>query len=63
MNSRFHGVRQQGRCSKASVQVVLLVRDSRGTPYLKVRGRRLALADARLERRLERALATAFAEP
>jgi hypothetical protein len=43
--------------------VVTLLRDSRGTPYLKVQGRRLALEDARLERRLQRALRTAFLEP
>jgi hypothetical protein len=43
--------------------VVTLLRDSRGTPYLKVQGRRLALEDARLERRLQRALRAAFLEP
>lgn len=43
--------------------VVTLLRDSRGTPYLRVQGRRLALADARLERRLQRALRAAFLEP
>jgi hypothetical protein len=43
--------------------VVTLLRDSRGTPYLKVQGRRLALADARLERRLQRALRAAFLAP
>jgi hypothetical protein len=43
--------------------VVTLLRDSRGTPYLKVQGRRLALEDARLERRLRRALRAAFLAP
>ena len=43
--------------------VVTLLRDSRGTPYLKVQGRRLVLEDARLERRLQRALRAAFLEP
>ena len=43
--------------------VVTLLRDSRGTPYLKVQGRRLALEDTRLERRLQRALRAAFLEP
>ena len=43
--------------------VVTLLRDSRGTPYLKVQGRRLALEDARLERRLQRALRAAFLQP
>jgi hypothetical protein len=43
--------------------VVTLLRDSRGTPYLKVQGQRLALEDARLERRLQRALRAAFLEP
>ncbi len=46
-----------------SYLVVTLLRDSRGTPYLKVQGRRLALSDARLERRLQRALRAAFLEP
>jgi hypothetical protein len=43
--------------------VVVLLYDSRGTPYLKVQGRRLALDDARIERRLQRALRAAFMEP
>ena len=43
--------------------VVTLLRDSHGTPYLKVQGRRLVLEDARLERRLQRALRAAFLEP
>ncbi|HKC75225.1 MAG TPA: hypothetical protein VKF37_13665 [Chloroflexota bacterium] len=43
--------------------VVTLLRDSRGTPYLKVQGRRLALEDTRLARRLQRALRAAFLEP
>src|SRR5205085_9168215 len=43
--------------------VVTLLRDSRGTPYLKVQGRRLALEDARLERRLQHALRAAFLAP
>src|SRR2546430_7735203 len=43
--------------------VVTLLRDSRGTPYLKVQGRRLVLGDARLERRLHDALRAAFLEP
>ena len=42
---------------------VTLLRDSRGTPYLKVQGRRLPLGDARLERRLQRALRAAFLAP
>ena len=43
--------------------VVTLLRDSRGTPYLKMAGRRLVLEDVRLERRLQRALRAAFLEP
>jgi hypothetical protein len=43
--------------------VVTLLRDSRGTPYLKVQGRRLPLQDATLERRLQRALRAAFLQP
>src|SRR5205085_2085403 len=43
--------------------VVTLLRDSRGTPYLKVQGRRLALEDARLERRLQHARRAAFLAP
>jgi hypothetical protein len=43
--------------------VVTLLRDSRGTPYLKVQGRRLPLHDATLERRLQRALRAAFLQP
>jgi hypothetical protein len=43
--------------------VVTLLRDSRGTPYLKVQGRRLLLQDATLERRLRRALRAAFLQP
>lgn len=43
--------------------VVTLLRDSRGTPYLRVQGRRLALEDTRLERRLQRALRAAFLAP
>ena len=43
--------------------VVTLLRDSRGTPYLKLNRRRLALRDPRLERRLQRALHAAFLEP
>ena len=43
--------------------VVTLLRDSRGTPYLKVRRRRLALDDPRLERRLQLALRGAFLAP
>jgi hypothetical protein len=44
--------------------VVTLLRDSRGTPYLKVQGRRLPLQDAStMERRLQRALRTAFLQP
>ena len=46
-----------------SYLLVTLLRDSRGTPYLKVQGRRLALYDARLERRLQRALRAAFLAP
>jgi hypothetical protein len=40
--------------------VVTLLRDSRGTPYLKVQRRRLALQDPCLERRLRLALQAAF---
>jgi hypothetical protein len=43
--------------------VVVLLYDSRGTPYLKVQGRRLPLEDARIERRLQRALRAAFLDP
>ena len=43
--------------------VVTLLRDSGGTPYLKVQGRRLPLQDATLERRLQRALRAAFLRP
>jgi hypothetical protein len=43
--------------------VVTLLRDSRGTPYLKVHGRRVPLQDATLERRLRRALRAAFLQP
>ena len=43
--------------------VVTLLRDSRGTPYLKVQGRRLLLEDVALERRLQRALRAAFLQP
>jgi hypothetical protein len=43
--------------------VVSLMRDSRGTAYLKVQGRRLPVDDPRLERRLQRALRAAFLEP
>jgi hypothetical protein len=43
--------------------VISLLRDSRGTAYLKVHGRRLALQDAALERRLQQALRAAFLEP
>ncbi|MDB5074919.1 MAG: hypothetical protein JWO42_1098 [Chloroflexi bacterium] len=43
--------------------VVVLLYDSRGTPYLKVQGRRLALDDALIERRLQRALRAAFLAP
>jgi hypothetical protein len=43
--------------------VVTLLRDSRGTPYLKVQGRRLPLQDATLEWRLQRALRAAFLQP
>ena len=43
--------------------VVTLLRDSRGTPYLKVQGRRLPLQDATVERRLQRALRAAFLQP
>ncbi|HWE64584.1 MAG TPA: hypothetical protein VHB98_22945 [Chloroflexota bacterium] len=43
--------------------VVTLLRDSRGTAYLRVQGRRLALEDTRLKRRLQRALRAAFLEP
>jgi hypothetical protein len=43
--------------------VVTLLRDSRGTPYLRVHGRRLPLQDATLERRLRRALRAAFLQP
>ena len=42
---------------------VVLLRDSRGTPYLKIHRRRLALADTALDRRLKRALRAAFREP
>jgi hypothetical protein len=44
--------------------VVTLLRDSRGTPYLKVQGRRLPLQDGEtMRRRLQRALRTAFLQP
>lgn len=43
--------------------LVTLLRDSRGTPYLRVSNRRLALEDIRLERRLQRALRAAFLQP
>jgi hypothetical protein len=43
--------------------VVTLLRDSRGTPYLKTSRRRLALQDPMLERRLQRALQAAFLQP
>lgn len=43
--------------------VVMLLRDSRGTAYLKVLRRRLALQDPRLEHRLQRALQAAFLQP
>jgi hypothetical protein len=43
--------------------IAVLLRDSRGTPYLKVQGRRLSLADARFEGRLRRALRAAFLAP
>jgi hypothetical protein len=42
---------------------VTLLRDSGGTPYLKLNRIRLALRDPRLERRLQRALQSAFLEP
>lgn len=43
--------------------VVTLLRDSRGSAYLKVQRRRLALQDPALERRLKRALQAAFLQP
>ena len=43
--------------------VVTLMRDSRGTPYLKLNRIRLALRDPNLERRLQRALRAAFLHP
>jgi hypothetical protein len=43
--------------------LVTLLRDSRGTPYLRVQNRRLALEDARIERRLQRALRAALLQP
>jgi len=43
--------------------VVTLLRDSRGTAYLKVQRRRLALQDPALERRLKWALQAAFLQP
>ncbi|HEX6507816.1 MAG TPA: hypothetical protein VF221_09315 [Chloroflexota bacterium] len=43
--------------------LVTLLRDSRGTPYLRVQRRRLALQDPMLERRLQRALQSAFLQP
>jgi hypothetical protein len=43
--------------------MVALLRDSRGTPYLKVQRRRLALGDALLRRRLRWALEDAFQQP
>ena len=43
--------------------VVTLLRDSRGTPYLKLNRIRLALRDPGLERRLQRALRAAFLQP
>lgn len=43
--------------------MVALLRDSRGTSYLKVQRRRLALNDALLPRRLRWALEAAFRQP
>ena len=43
--------------------VVTLLRDSRGTPYLKVEGRRLALSDTLVQQRLRRALQASLAQP
>jgi len=43
--------------------VVTLLRDSRGTPYLKLNRIRLTLRDPNLERRLQRALRSAFLQP
>src|SRR5437764_6433199 len=43
--------------------IVTLLRDSQGTPYLKVQRSRLALRDPRLEQRLQRMLRAAFLRP
>jgi hypothetical protein len=43
--------------------VVTLLRDSRGTPYLKVQRRRMALRDSLLKRRLQEALRAAYLQP
>jgi hypothetical protein len=51
------------RRARGPYVVVTLLHDSRGTPYLKVQGRRLPLQDATLERRLQRALRAAFLQP
>jgi hypothetical protein len=53
----------EGSREERAYVVVSLLRDSRGTAYLKVKGRRMALEDAALERRLQRALRAAFLEP
>src|SRR5579875_1806797 len=42
---------------------VTLLRDSRGTVYLKVQGRRLPVDDPQLQCRLQRALRAAFLAP
>ena len=53
----------EGSREERAYLVVSLLRDSRGTAYLKVQGRRLPLQDMALERRLQRALRAAFLQP